>query len=117
MNEQEDLYLIMKKILIVFALLIVILKSNGQSAEIYLEKGNENYKSSDFNEAIKNYNKAIELNPKITEAYWARGSAKAYLKNYRGAIADFNKAIELNPKYTQAYWADRKSTRLNSSHR
>jgi len=55
-------------------------------------------------EAINDYNKAIELNPKHSKAYYNRGLAKGELKDYRGAIQDFNKAIELNPNYAKAYY-------------
>ena len=50
-----------------------------------------------YNEAIKDYNQAIELDPKHANAYYNRGIAKALLKQYDEAIKDYNQAIELNP--------------------
>ena len=51
-----------------------------------------------YKEAIGDFDKAIELNPKDAYAYYNRGNAKHDLKQYKEAIADFDKAIELNPK-------------------
>ena len=44
-----------------------------------------------YNEAIKDYNQAIELNPQMRFcAYNNRGNAKAILKQYNEAIKDYN---------------------------
>ena len=55
-------------------------------------------------EAIADYDKAIELNPKYFNAYYNRGTAKDGLKQYKESIADYDKAIELDPKYFDAYY-------------
>ena len=55
-------------------------------------------------EAIADYDKAIELNPKDARAYYNRGNAKHQLKQHKEAIADYDKAIELNPKDAKAYY-------------
>lgn len=55
-----------------------------------------------YDHAIADYNKAIELNPKYATAYYNRAVAHAKKKNFKRALADFSKAIELNPQYTAA---------------
>ena len=57
-----------------------------------------------YEEAIKDYDKAIELDPDYSDAYNNRGLAKYYLDKYGEAIKDFNKVIELTPNYTNAYY-------------
>ena len=58
----------------------------------------------DYDRAITDYNKAIELDPKYVLAYNNRGRAYAdNKKDYDRAITDYNKAIELDPKYAYAY--------------
>ena len=57
----------------------------------------------DYNGAIADYTKAIELNPNYALAYYNRGISKKDLEDNYGAIADYNKAIELDPNYTSAY--------------
>ena len=59
------------------------------------------YELKQHKEAIADYDKAIELNPKDAQAYNNRGVAKKMLKQYKEAIADYDKAIELNPKYAE----------------
>ena len=48
-------------------------------------------------EAIKDLNQAVEIDPLFLDAYYNRGTAKSFLKQDKEAIKDFNKAIELNP--------------------
>ena len=50
-----------------------------------------------YEEAIKDYDKAIELYPNNSAAYYNRGSVKDVLGKYEEAIKDYDKAIELNP--------------------
>ncbi|MBF0555264.1 MAG: tetratricopeptide repeat protein [Nitrospirae bacterium] len=68
------------------------------NAEDYLERGNTYYSKGDFDSAISNFTKAIEINPKLAEAYINRGVAYYGKGNYDQAISDYNRAIELNPK-------------------
>ena len=66
----------------------------------YRESGNIKLNSQDYQGAISDYTKAIEINPGFAEAYCNRGSAKSELKDYSGAISDYNKAIELLEKHS-----------------
>lgn len=55
----------------------------------------------DFEGAIEDYTKAIELDYNVSKdvgvTYNNRGLSKFKIKDYIGAIADYTKAIELNP--------------------
>jgi len=75
------------------------------SAEEYFISGVGKLASGDYQGAINDFNKAIEINPKDADAYYNRGFAKAKLGDYRKAIEDFNKAIEINPKIAEAYYS------------
>jgi tetratricopeptide (TPR) repeat protein len=55
---------------------------------------------NDFDSAIKNYNKALELYPSNEGVYNNRGIAKISKKDVEGAIQDYNKALEINPGST-----------------
>ena len=57
----------------------------------------------DYNGAISDYTKAIEINPNYAKAYYNRGLTKRNLKDFNGAISDYTKAIEINPNYAKAY--------------
>jgi len=56
-----------------------------------------------YEKAIADYNKVIELAPNYANAYNYRGLAYYLLEQYEKAIADYNKAIELAPNYAYAY--------------
>lgn len=67
------------------------------SATAYYEKGTEKFYSKDYKGAIKDYSRAIEINPNYIAAYTNRGISKAESGDYKGAIMDYNKVISLDP--------------------
>ncbi len=54
--------------------------------------------------AIKDYNKAIRLNPIYSNAYNNRGNLQQTCGKLTEAKKDYDKAIELNPNYASAYY-------------
>jgi tetratricopeptide (TPR) repeat protein len=82
-------------------------KPPGQEGELsaadWLLKGNQEFSNGNYDKAITNYNKAIELDPGLSIAYDKRASASDYMGQYEEAIADCSKAIELDPQSATAY--------------
>jgi len=73
-------------------------------ADAYIARG-ESYKTKGLNDqAIAEYNKAIEIDPKYAKAYFYRGNAYGSKDLYDKSISDFTKAIEIDPKYARAYF-------------
>lgn len=70
----------------------------------YRKRADENNFKGEFDTALNDYNKAIELNPQDNISYLNRGRAFSGKKNYDSAIADFSKAIEINPQESMAYF-------------
>ncbi len=58
----------------------------------------------DFDQQIRDYTRAISVNPKDSHAYRQRGVAEYEKEDWDGAIADLNHVIELDPKDDIAYW-------------
>jgi len=58
-----------------------------------------------FDEAISEYNKAIELKPNVAEAYQGRGEAWFRKGNASQAIADYSTAISIDPDFALAYFS------------
>lgn len=72
--------------------------------------GNAKQALGNINDALQDYTRAIELNPKSVKAYTNRGSAKCLLKDYNSAFSDFNSAINLDPTNSEIYrskWLNR----------
>jgi tetratricopeptide (TPR) repeat protein len=65
----------------------------------YLNRANFLYKNKNFDEALNNYTKVIEINPQSAEAFIGIGLIKKENKDIRGALANFNNAIYCRPTY------------------
>lgn len=60
--------------------------------------------NSDFQGALADYNKSIEIDSTIGIAWFLRGNIKLSLRMFTEAISDYNKAIEFNNKNMDAYY-------------
>ena len=87
--------------IILFFLVTTFCCSQNKNAEYYNNLGNSKFDSSDFKGAIRDYNKAIEINPQYADAYFNRGVVKYILKDTNGACLDWSKAGELG--HMEAY--------------
>jgi len=76
------------------------LNENFQS---FYNRGNLYIKLARYEEAIKDFNKAIEIKPRLEKSYNNRGVSQLFLHNFDSALADFNKALELNPVFFESH--------------
>ncbi|MDD5226881.1 MAG: tetratricopeptide repeat protein [Candidatus Omnitrophica bacterium] len=72
-------------------------------AHAYFGRGKDYAAQNRFGEALSDFNKAIELEPKFAEAYHERGLVHAQKGEYALAVSDYTKAIECNPDFGKAY--------------
>ena len=72
--------------------------NNSFEASEYYNQGDEKSELEDYSGAIRDYTKAIKIDPKYARAYFKRGMAKYELEDYSGAIRDYTKAIKISPK-------------------
>lgn len=68
-----------------------------ENAMTFYHKGSSLLANAQFAEAIKSYDKAIEMDPNLTMAFVFRANAKLKLNDWESAIADFNMALILKP--------------------
>src|ERR1700761_6866241 len=95
---------VMKILSVLFLLLPFWCFAQTQTAEQLIQSGNTKANQKDYQGAIDDFTKAIELNPKSADAYFYRANANSNLQKNEEAVADFTKTIELNPKKADAYY-------------
>ena len=81
-------------------------------SQIFFEVGNLFDDLNKYEEAITDFDKAIELNSNYVKAWFNRGVAKGDLQRHKEAVTDFDKVIELNSNYVKA-WLNRGSAKAN----
>jgi len=78
-------------------------QQRSSEAKVFLNRGYYFASKDQYDEAISDYTKALEINPRYIEAYNNRGLAYASKGQYDDAISDYNKALKINPRYIEAY--------------
>jgi tetratricopeptide (TPR) repeat protein len=80
-------------------------KSKDSRPELaHTNQGTTYSKKGKYKEAIKEYDKAIEINPGYALAYYNRSVAYTKTKQYDKAINDCNKVLQLDPKHASSYY-------------
>lgn len=73
------------------------------NAAVYSNRGNIRRIKKQWNTALEDFNRAIELNPNMAEIYISRGLLYAVLERWDDALKDFNRAIKINPNSNVIY--------------
>jgi len=90
--------------LLLFPFLVSVSNADEALTRAYFKKGNTFFDIGQYEKAIENYNKIIELEPSNIKAYYNRGLANQKLRLYDKAIKDFTRTIQLKSDYIQAYF-------------
>ena len=81
------------------------IQSNPNDIESYMNRGFAKAKIGRYNEAIKDFNKIIQLNLNHSyKVYFNRGFCFLNLGKYNEAIDDCNKSIAINPNHSGVYF-------------
>jgi tetratricopeptide (TPR) repeat protein len=75
----------------------------AENPEAYYDRAIGRGNQYDFDQAIADCSRAIEIDPTMAQAYFYRGLMRAKLEDFDEAIADFTKAVELDPHDGDAY--------------
>jgi tetratricopeptide (TPR) repeat protein len=75
-----------------------VTETDRKSASDYTNTGVEHLRRKDYDRAIADLTKAIELDPRNAWSYDKRGEAYVGKNDYDRAITDFTKSIEMDPK-------------------
>ncbi|PSO64434.1 MAG: hypothetical protein BRC38_11550 [Cyanobacteria bacterium QH_6_48_35] len=70
---------------------------------VWSNRGNSRVSQNKLDEAITDYNQAIELAGDAPDPYLNRGTAYEKQQRWEKALADYNRVLELNPEDAMAY--------------
>ena len=73
-------------------------------AEAYYGRGMTYHVLGEYQEALCDYARAIEMNPERAKFYHSRGITHRRLFEWENAVAAYDKAIELNTGFAEAYY-------------
>ena len=85
------------KYLTIIVLVLFALSASAQSDEKAIRKGNRDYKSGNYERAISNYRKALEIRPNNAKAQFNIGDAYYAKQSYDTAYNEFQKVVEMSP--------------------
>ena len=80
-----------------------VIRSNPTDPSAYNVRGSAFGRAGRYQDALRDFDKAIELNPRFFEAYANRALIHRNLGDLGRAAEDYNQAIKLNPSYDTAY--------------
>ena len=80
-----------------------VIERNPADPEAYNVRGSAYGRGGRYREALRDFDKAIELQPNFYQAYANRALIQRFLGDQQAALNDYNRSIELNSNYDAAY--------------
>jgi len=78
-------------------------EENLESITAFIKSGNSHADNGEYDKAVADYTRAIEIDPKFPIAYCQRGEAYEKTGDYVGALRDYRKAFVVEPELTFFY--------------
>jgi Tfp pilus assembly protein PilF len=78
-------------------------QSESRDAEFYLNRGLDYVYKGQYDQAISDLSKAIEIDPRFARAYDIRSITYMSKSQWDQAMSDCNKALEINPRSASAH--------------
>lgn len=94
----------LKNSVLTTCLLSVSLIAGAQSPKKFCDAAEKFEKALNYEGAIENYSKAIELDPKMEKAYVARAACYEKVQKKAEAVEDFKKALVFSPKEKEYFY-------------
>ncbi len=79
------------------------IEKNPKNPRLYLERGRIRFLTREMEEAVMDFDQALELDPDLNSAYFGRGMAKGRMGLLKDGIADLTRYIHANPESSLAY--------------
>lgn len=81
-----------------------IINDNNNNAIYFFTRGKSKESIEDFNGAIEDYTKAIEINSQESDFHYHQGVAYFSIGKFKDAITNFSNAILISPNSTKLYY-------------
>ena len=96
----------MKRYILLLTTLVFLspLTLAAQKPKQFLKVGKDFYSNGMFDDAIKQFTKAIEIEPDFEDAYVERAKVYKRIRNYEAALADYNKLCIFNDKEEEYFY-------------
>ena len=78
-------------------------RTDAQNARVYNERGAAHSFLGEYDDAIDDYTRAIQLDPVFALAYRNRGSSHAHKGEWEEAVSDYTTAIHLDHNDAKSY--------------
>ncbi len=78
-------------------------KISLDTSHIFFYIGDIHLRTNNYNMAINNFSKYLEIYHDNFKAYYNRGRAYYYINKYDKAISDYDQVLNLKPRHTDAY--------------
>jgi serine/threonine protein kinase len=99
----EQLVLLYEQLFAELPKTAIIAGGNEFPAADYNNRGVTYHSLQRYDEALADYNRAIQLAPTLALAYVNRGATYHELRYYEKALADHSTAVQLDPRFAMAY--------------
>jgi putative GTP pyrophosphokinase len=80
-----------------YSRILALNPASAISSLIYKHRGMANFARSRYEEAISDFGKSLELDPRSYKAAYYRGVVRSVLQQYAQAVDDFTRALDINP--------------------
>ena len=85
-------------LLVIFISLGCLLSADSETkAERHLRRGNEHYSQGEYEQAIDEYQRVVQINPNYALAYYNLGETYRLKGKLDDAIVFFQKGVEIDP--------------------
>ena len=95
--------------------LLKSISPDSSEAEGQFIVGNTKAKQGDYEDAINNYDQALQLKSNFPIAYYSRGIAKRNLEQYSDAISDFDQALQQKSDFAAARTAQEETIQIKAA--
>ncbi len=74
----------------------------------YERRGYVNFRLRNFDDALYDFSKSIDINPNMPDPYWGRANTRLKKDDIPGALADLDQAIAKSIPHQPIYWSARR---------